>query len=120
VWPFFHGLDANNGEPIHLNGVFHVSLTILQFVVASAGEAKLGTLCHNCLTGNIFRLALEETGHKQPQPLVHCNDAMAVGIANNFIKRQYLCLMEIHFFGLDIKLHKICMNSAGTPGKRIW
>jgi hypothetical protein len=42
MWPFFHGLDAKNGEPIHLNGAFHVSSTILQFVVASAAEAKLG------------------------------------------------------------------------------
>ncbi len=40
---FFMGWMPKNGEPIRLNGAFHVSSTILQFVVASAAEAELGT-----------------------------------------------------------------------------
>ncbi len=51
---FFMGWIPQNGEPIQLNGAFHVSTTIMQFVVASTAEAELGALYHNCQTGIIF------------------------------------------------------------------
>ncbi len=41
---FFLGWVPKDGNPIWLNGVFHVSTMILQFVVASAAEAELGAL----------------------------------------------------------------------------
>jgi hypothetical protein len=51
---FFMGWMPQNGDPIQLNGVFHVSMTIMRFVVASTAEAELGTLYHNCQVGVIF------------------------------------------------------------------
>jgi hypothetical protein len=42
------GWMPQDGKPIRLNGAFHVSTTILRFVVASAAEAELGALYHNC------------------------------------------------------------------------
>jgi hypothetical protein len=51
---FFMGWMPQNGEPIQLNGAFHVSTTIMQFVVASMAEAELSALYHNCQTGIIF------------------------------------------------------------------
>jgi hypothetical protein len=48
--PFLFRVDAI----ICLNGAFHVSTTILRFVVVSAAEAKLGALYHNCQMGIIF------------------------------------------------------------------
>ena len=85
---FFHGMDAKNGQPIKINGAFHVNATIMKFVVASAAEAELGALFHNCQDGIIFRKTLPDMGHPQPKTPVHCDNATAVGIANNTIKRQ--------------------------------
>jgi hypothetical protein len=51
---FFMGWMPKNGEPIQLNGAFHVSMTIMRFVVASVAEAELGALYHNCQTEIIF------------------------------------------------------------------
>ena len=51
---FFLGWLPKDDAPIRLNGAFHVSTTILRFVIASAAEAKLGALYHNCQTGMIF------------------------------------------------------------------
>ncbi len=51
---FFMGWIPKNGDTIQLNGAFHVSTTIMQFVVASTAEAELGALYHNCQTGIIF------------------------------------------------------------------
>ncbi len=51
---FFMGWMPKNGEPIKLNGAFYVNTTILRFVGASAAEAELGALFHNCQDGIIF------------------------------------------------------------------
>ena len=85
---FFMGWMPKNGEPIKINGAFYVNATIMKFVVASAAEAKLGALFHNCQEGIIFRKTLADMGHPQPKTPVHCDNATAVGIANNTIKRQ--------------------------------
>jgi hypothetical protein len=85
---FFMGWMPTDDAPIRLNGAFHISTTILRFVVASAAEAELGALYHNCQTGIIFHLTLADMGHPQPKTPVHCDNATAVGIANNTIKWQ--------------------------------
>jgi hypothetical protein len=73
-----------------LNGAIFTLCAIIRFVVASAAKAKLGALFLNCKEGIIFCLTLEELGHRQPKMHVHCNNATAVGIANNMVKRQML------------------------------
>ena len=60
---FFMGWSPNNGDPIKLNGAFYVNTTIVRFVVASAEEAELGALFHNCQDGIIFRQKLKDMGH---------------------------------------------------------
>jgi hypothetical protein len=101
---FFMGWMLKNGEPICMNRVFHLSTTILQFVIASAAEAELGALYQNCQTGIIFRLVFAEMGHPQPKTLVHCDNATAVSIANNTIKHQQSKSMEIRFFWIGDKV----------------
>jgi hypothetical protein len=109
---FFHGVDAKG-----INGAFHVSTTILHFVVASAAKAELGALSHNCQTGIIFQLTLTEMGHPQPKPPVHCNNATAVGIANNTIKRQCSQSMEMRFFWIGDKIAQQMYNLKWHPGQ---
>ncbi len=85
---FFMGWMPKNRKPIKINGPFNVNATILKFVVASAPEAKLGALFHNCQDGRIFLQMLADIGHPQPKTPVHWDNATAVGIANNTIKQQ--------------------------------
>jgi hypothetical protein len=73
------------------------------FVVASAAEAELGALFHNCQTGIIFRSILEDMGHPQPKTPVHCDNATAVSIANQTVKRQRSRSMEMRFFWVSDK-----------------
>jgi hypothetical protein len=51
---FFMGWMPKNGEPIQINGAFYVNTTILRFVMASAAEAELRALFHNCQDGIIL------------------------------------------------------------------
>ena len=92
------GSVPTTGQPIILNGAFYVNTSIMRFVVASAAEAELGALFRNCQDGIIFRLTLENLGHPQPKTPVHCDNAMAVGIATNTVKRQRARAMEMRFF----------------------
>ena len=85
-------------KPIKLNGVFHTSCSILQFVFASVAEAVLGALFLNCQEGMILKLTLDDLGHKQSKIPVHCDNTTAVGIVNNSTKWQRSRAMEMRYF----------------------
>jgi hypothetical protein len=114
---FFMGWQPKDGEPFCLNGAFHVSANILRFVVASAAEAELRALYHNCQTGIVFQQTLKAMGHMQPKMPVHCNNATAVGIANNTVKCQHLRLMEMRFFWISDKVAQDMYALSWHPGK---
>ena len=84
----FMGSLPINGNPIKLTGAFHTLCSFFQFVVASAAKAKLGALFLNCQEGMIFKLTLEDLGLPQPKIPFHCDNATAIGIANNTIKQH--------------------------------
>ena len=114
---FFMGWIPIDGEPIRLNGAFFVNTTIMRFVVASAAEAELGALFRNCQDGIIFRLTLADMGHPQPKTPVHCNNATAVGIANNTVKRHRARAMEMRFFWVGDKVAQEMYDLSWHPGQ---
>jgi hypothetical protein len=114
---FFMGWMPKHDEPIKINGAFYVNSTILKFVVASAAEAELGALFHNCQDGIIFRQTLTDMGHPQPKTPVHCDNATAVGIANNTVKRQRSRSMEMRFFWIGDKVAQEMYALSWHPGQ---
>ncbi len=88
----------------------------MRFVVVPAAEAKLGELYDNCQAGKIFRLMLKEIGHPQPKIPVHCDNATTVGIANNSIKQQRSCSMEMQFFWVEDKSAQGMYGISWHPG----
>jgi hypothetical protein len=114
---FFMGSVPKTGQPIKLNGAFYVNTSIMRFVVASAAEAELGALFRNCQDGIIFRLTLENLGHPQPKTPVHCDNATAVGIANNTVKRQRARAMEMRFFWVGDKVAQEIYDLLWHPGQ---
>jgi hypothetical protein len=111
------GWVPKDGNPIKINKVFHISVNILRFVVASAAEAELGALYHNCQTGIVFCHTLEVMGHRQPKTPVNCNNATAVRIANNTVKRQCLQSMEKRFFWISDKVAQDMYALSWHPGQ---
>jgi hypothetical protein len=114
---FFMGWSPQNGNPIQLNGAFFTLGAILRFVDASAVEAELGTLFLNCKESMIFHLTLKELGHPQPKTPIHCNNTTAVGIANNTVKRQCSCSMEMRYFWVCDKVAQDAYNVRWHPGQ---
>jgi hypothetical protein len=114
---FFMGWTPKDGDPIRLNGVFFTLCAILRFVAASAAEAELWALFLNCKEGMIFLLTLEELGHPQPRNPVHCDNATAVGITNNTVKRQQLRSMEMRYFWVSDKIALDAYDVRWHPGQ---
>ncbi len=112
---FFMGWMPIDGEPIKLNGTFHVCTNIMQFVVVSAAKAKLAALYHNCQTGTIFCNILNDMRHPQPKTPVHCNNTTAVGIANNTVKQQRSHSMEMSFFWVSDKVAEEMYSFSWHP-----
>ena len=77
-----------DGQVIQINGLIQIHTSICKFVVTLAGEAELGALFYNIQEGTFLHLALEQLGHKQPPTPVHCDNATAIGIANDSVKKQ--------------------------------
>jgi hypothetical protein len=65
----------------------------------------------------IFQLTLAKMGHPQPRTPVHSNNATAVGIANNTIKRQQLRSMEMIFFWVGDKIAQEMYALQWHPGQ---
>jgi hypothetical protein len=57
-------------------------------------------------------------GHPQPQTPVHCNNATAVGIANNTIKRQQSRFMDMQFFWVGDKVAQEMYKLSWHPGQK--
>ena len=114
---FFMGSIPVQGQPIPLNGAFYTNSVTLKFVVASATEAELGALFHNCQDGIIFRQTLVDMGHPQPKTPVHCDNAAAVGIGNNTVKRQRSRSMEMRYFWVADKLAQDMYTISWHPGQ---
>ena len=86
-------------------------------MVASAAKAKLGALFRNGQDGIIFRLTLENMGHPQPKTPVHCDNATAVGISNNTVKRQRAPAMDMRFFWVGDKVAQEIYHLMWHPGQ---
>jgi hypothetical protein len=56
-------------------------------------------------------------GHPQPQTPVHCNNATAVGIANNTLKRQQSGSMDMRFFWVGDKVAQEMYKLRWHPGQ---
>ncbi len=115
---FFMGWGLNPNKPIKLNRAFFTFCAILRFVVASAAEAKLSTLFLNCKQAITFQLTLEEMGHPQPPTPINCDNSTAVGIANNNVKQQRSCSMEMRFIWVEMLSHKESLTSNTTQGRK--
>jgi hypothetical protein len=65
----------------------------------------------------IFQMTLEELGHPQPKTQVYCDNATAVGIANNNVKRQRSHSMEMRYFWVSDKIAQDAYDVRWHPGQ---
>jgi len=88
------------------NGPVHVLCQIMKQVVASAAEAKLGTLFLNAQAICPFHIALAELGNPQPTMPLQTDNSMASGIVNDTIKQKCSKAINMHFYWVHDHVHQ--------------
>ena len=83
---FYYFKCAPNGSILpHMNNPIHVECKYLRHVVASAAEAEVGGLFHNCQTLLPIRHCLQLMGHPQPPTPVKTDNTIAKDFTYNNI-----------------------------------
>ena len=113
----FLGSLSQDGMAIVLNGAICTLCAILKHVAASAAEAELGSLFLNTKEAKVIRLILTEMGYPQPPTPIHVDNATAVGIANNTIKKQRSRAMDMRYFWVADQVDQDKVNASWHPGQ---
>jgi hypothetical protein len=88
---------GNKDSPTHINGAIHAISSIINVVCASAAEAEYAALFINGQHGEWLRVVLTAFGYTQPPTLIMCDNACAVGIANNTVKMKRSKCIDMRF-----------------------
>ncbi len=108
-----------DGEPIKINGAFHVSTNVIHFIVASAAEAELSALFHNCQMG-LSSAALSKTWDMyNPRRLsittMQLLSALQITQSRGNVRGRWKCASS----GLVTNVHRKCTHYTGIQDKRI-
>ena len=90
--------NAATDYPPPLNGAIHITSSIMRNVLASATEAEVGALFHNCQDACMLRTTLDELGHPQPATPVQTDNACAEGIVNDTVKQKRSKAIDMRFY----------------------
>ena len=88
---------GNKDSPTEVNGAIHTLSNAINVIVASAAEAEYAALFLNAQKGEWLRLILSEVGYPQAATLILCDNACAVGIANDSVKLKRSKSMDMRF-----------------------
>ena len=80
-----------------INGAILVNSAVLSVVAAAVSEAEYGACFHNGQTGVWLRTILETMGYRQPITTIQCDNACAVGLANDTLKEKKSKSIDMNF-----------------------
>ena len=80
-----------------LNGTLHVECRLLRHIMASATEAEIGNVFHNCQTLVLLRIILQKLGDPQPPTPTQTDKSTGVDFANSTIKIKRTKAMDMNF-----------------------
>jgi hypothetical protein len=88
---------GNSNEPTHINGAVHVHSCILDVVVASVAECEYASLYMLARAGTWLRTIATALGYPQPATHIFCDNACAVGMANDTVKLNRTKSIDMRF-----------------------
>jgi hypothetical protein len=96
--------DAAN--PTIENGMIHAISSIIDVVVASAGEAEYGSAFIFAQRGVWLRTIAIALGHPQPATPILCDNAFAIGLATDNIKQKRSKSIDMRFHWLRDRIRQ--------------
>jgi len=103
----------NNNAPTD-NGPVHVLCQIMQQVVTSAAEGKLGVLFLNAQAMCPLCMALDGLGHPQPATPMQTDNITACGILNDTVEQKQSKAIDMNFTGFAIMPIRAGSTYSGT------
>ena len=88
---------GDSKQPTTTNGAITCISKIIDAVVASAGEAEYAGLFMLAQEAESLRTILRDMGHPQPATTIFCDNACAVGIANDTVKQKRSKAIDMRF-----------------------
>jgi hypothetical protein len=88
---------GNKDKPYEINGFVATLCSRIDVVVSSAAEAELAAVYINAQRAVQLRNTLSDLGYPQTATPIQCDNACAVGIANDTIKRDRMKAMDMRW-----------------------
>lgn len=107
---------GNNNDPTHINGPCHAISTIIPVVVASVAEAEYAALFINGREGAHLRQVLHDIGYPQPTTDILCDNACAVGIADDSITPKQTKSIDMQFHWIRDRVRQQQFHVAWRKG----
>jgi hypothetical protein len=108
--------DADN--PTVENGMIHAISSIIDVVVASAGEAEYGAGFIAAQQGVWIRNIAIAMGHKQPSTPLLCDNEFAIGLGNDTIKQKRSKSIDMRFHWIRDRIRQGQFTLTYLAGKQ--
>ncbi len=108
-----HFFLSNNEKFPPNNGAIQTNATVIEAVMSSAAEAKLGAIYLNAKEAVYLQQILSKMGHAQPRTWIQTDNMTAEEVINN--KIQPKCTKA-----MDMRFHWLCNQEAQGQFKIYW
>ena len=112
-----HFFLASNVQNPPNNGAILTIAQIIDAVMSSAAEAKLGALFINAKEAVHMRRILDEMGHPQPRTPIQTDNSTAEGVINSRVRPKRTKLMDMRFEWLLDREQQGQFKIYWRPGK---
>jgi hypothetical protein len=113
----FHHL-ARCHDPAFFNAPISVHSTRIPVVCSSVQEAEYGGSFAAAKIADQERQVLADFGYPQPPTTIHCNNEVAVGLANRTIKPKMSKSCDMRFHWLQDRIRRLQFHVQHVPG--VW
>ena len=113
----FHHL-ARSTDPAFVNAPISVHSTRIPVVCSSVQEAEYGGVFAAAKIADQERQVLADFGYPQPPTTIHCDNEVAVGLANCTIKPKMSKSCDMRFHWLQDRVRRLQFRVQHVPG--VW
>jgi hypothetical protein len=113
------GYFGDAEDPTTENGMVYAMSSIIDVVVASAGEAEYGSAFKNAQQSVSLRHIAIAMGHKQPATPILCDNEFAIGLASDSIKQKRSKSIDMRFHWLRDRIRQGQFRMIHLAGKKI-
>ena len=110
------GFFGNRDCPMQINGAIQAHSTVIDCVVASVGECEYASTFIEGRAGEWLRTIGRALGYPQPPTILHCDNACAVGLANNTVKIRRTRSIDTRFHWMRCRVRQGHFIVKWCPG----